>query len=322
MSSIRANSFALVFFACAVVHAQASDVAAAESLFIEAKALMAKGDYAAACPKLAESQRLDPGTGTLTALALCHEGEGKTATAWAEFIQVLDEATRANRADREALAKMHVQKLEPTLSRITILVAPETAKLEGLVVKRDGVAIRSAQWSSPIPIDPGTHAILVEASGMKPWETSVTIGANADTKRVEVPALEKKEAEPAPPPLVVAPPPVEKPPQRSGSGQRIAGVVVIGAGLAAAGIGAYFGVRAISSANDANKRCTPELCTDPAAIRSNNDAKGSALAADILIVAGAAVAATGFVIVLLAPSASASAQLTPSLGGAMLRGTF
>lgn len=282
--------------------AQQSDAAMAESLFIEAKALMAKNQFAAACPKLAESHRLDPGTGTLTALALCHEGEGKTATAWAEFIQVADEASRANRADRETLARQHVQKLEPTLSKLTIVVAPQTAKLAGVLVRRDDATVRPAAWSSPFPVDPGEHTVSVEATGMLPWSQAITVGPNADSKRVEIPALEKSPVveTKVEPPIVFAP--AEPPPNRSGSGQRIAGLVVGGAGIVVVGIGAAFGVRAIDSAKDANSRCTPDRCIDPKAIRSNDDAKSSALAADVLLVAGAVTAITGAVIFLLAPS--------------------
>jgi len=57
----------------------------AESLFQEGKQLMTEGRLDAACTKLTESQKLDPGAGTLTALGLCHRSAGKTATAWSEF---------------------------------------------------------------------------------------------------------------------------------------------------------------------------------------------------------------------------------------------
>ena len=56
-----------------VARAQA-DVATAEALFREGKRLMEQKSFAAACPKLKESFAQDEATGTLLALALCHQG--------------------------------------------------------------------------------------------------------------------------------------------------------------------------------------------------------------------------------------------------------
>ena len=53
----------------------------AQVLFDAGKALMAQKRFSEACPQLEQSQRIQPGGGTLMFLALCHEGEGKTATA-------------------------------------------------------------------------------------------------------------------------------------------------------------------------------------------------------------------------------------------------
>ena len=85
----------------ATARAQNADEGAAESLFQAGKSLLEQKNYEQACPKLSESYRLDPGTGTLLALALCHEGEGRLATAWGEFAEVAARARREHRPDRE-----------------------------------------------------------------------------------------------------------------------------------------------------------------------------------------------------------------------------
>ena len=68
--------------------AQERDPAAAQALFDQGQALVNAGKPEEACPKLAESYRLDPGIGTQFHLAACHELEGRIASAWAEFLEV------------------------------------------------------------------------------------------------------------------------------------------------------------------------------------------------------------------------------------------
>src|SRR5262245_18728599 len=64
------------------ISARADDSAAAQALFDQGRKLMESERWAEACPKLEESQRLDPAGGTLLHLALCREHEGRIATAW------------------------------------------------------------------------------------------------------------------------------------------------------------------------------------------------------------------------------------------------
>src|SRR5690242_5233362 len=83
----------------------ASDRALATELFQQGRALMAEKKLDQACPKLEESMRLDPGGGTLLNLAICHEEQGKTATAWSEYAEAIALAQRDGRPDRQKLAQ-------------------------------------------------------------------------------------------------------------------------------------------------------------------------------------------------------------------------
>ena len=151
---------------------------------------MATGDLAGACPKLAASQKLDPGMGTKFRLADCYEKIGKTASAWALFISLGDESRAAKRKDREEVARKRAAELAPKLARMTISVAPESAKLASLEVRRDGIALDKAVWGVPLPVDPGEHFLTATAPGKKAWESKPVVALPSKTVEVTIPALE------------------------------------------------------------------------------------------------------------------------------------
>src|SRR5689334_9121415 len=139
---MRARAFLFSFltlstpmlFAARVVHAGGNE-AAAEALFEEAKKLAAKGKYAEACPKFAESNRLDRGAGTLIHLGDCYEKNKQTASAWATYKEASSAAQAINRQDWQKLATERSQKLEPKLAKLTIKVDSPVDKME---VMKDG----------------------------------------------------------------------------------------------------------------------------------------------------------------------------------------
>ena len=104
-------------------------VATAEALFEQGRALVERGDVAAACPRFMESQRLDPGGGTMLWLADCYASIGQTASALVGFKEAAAAAARTQ--DRRlAVAIAKVDELEKKLSRLAIAVPPEAAKPE------------------------------------------------------------------------------------------------------------------------------------------------------------------------------------------------
>ena len=82
--------------------------------------MASRGDAHAACPKLTESLRLDRATGTLLALAMCHEVDGHLASAWTEYLEVIARAKRDGRPDREEAARQYAHALEARLSMLDI----------------------------------------------------------------------------------------------------------------------------------------------------------------------------------------------------------
>jgi serine/threonine-protein kinase len=276
--------------------ARANDAAAAEALFREGRQLMKDGRFELACPKLAESQALDPGIGTLFNLALCYEAQGRIASAWAAYSEVSAQAKAVGQADRERVAHDRGLVLEPRLSYATIRVADPAPA--GLQVERDGTLIGATQWGTAIPVDPGSHKLVASAPGYKPFSTQFEVRADAQRVDVAIPQLEQ-EPVPQPPPIGVATPvrPEETPappapkPSRLRIPLSLAGVAV---GLVGVGVGTYFGVQSLSEHQQADPSCQGNFCMKPgydlrqSAIQSGN-ASTIAFAVGAAGLAGAAV---------------------------------
>ena len=167
--------------------ARADDKAAAEVLFDEAKALVGKGDYAAACPKFEASVRLDPtALGAHINMADCNEHIGKLASAWAEYREVEEQARARSDAKREQYAHDHALALSSRLVRLQV----QAPKIAGLIVRRDGEDI-TASLGEPVPVDPGKHVIAASAPGRIEWGTSVDAIAEGTVVAVAIPDLAK-----------------------------------------------------------------------------------------------------------------------------------
>jgi hypothetical protein len=241
----------VLVLSCSAV-ARADGSGAAEELFRQGKALMAEGHIAEGCAKLEESQRLDPGSGTLVNLAVCFEKLGRLARAWAEFGKVPSLARRDARPDREDFARTHISEIEPRLSWLTVVVPPSTDTL-GLELSLDGVALGRGGWNTALPLDPGPHHVMATASGKIPWKTDVEIAPGPARQELVVPALMKLNL----PPVQTAPPvPDRAPPAvHDASGRRAVGFIVGAVGVAALATGAVFGVLAITTNHEASNAC-------------------------------------------------------------------
>lgn len=324
--SLRLRRLAWLAPACCLyaTPALAQDKAAAEALFDQGVRLMKQNSFADACPKLEESERIDPAVGTLLYLGECYERIGKTASAWATFREASSLASTSNQPDRARVASGRAQDLESKLSRLSIELAPDVSRIPGVVVKRGSQKIEPSLYGTPLPVDPGDYRVEVSAPGYEVWSTPIKVEAGGASASVRVPGLVKapESAKPtsdsagAKPKSPLSEPP---PPRKADEGlttQQTLGLVVGGVGIVGVGLGSYFGVRAIKRNSDADTYCsTATLCQDPRGVDLTDKARRDATAANIAFAAGAVLVGTGTVLYLTGGRSDAEhVALVPLLG--------
>jgi serine/threonine-protein kinase len=308
----------------------AADKASAEALFDAALQLMKQGNYAEACPKLENSQRIDPGVGTLLYLGECYERVGRTASAWATFREAASQAEASGQAKRAKAARERIAKLEPELSYLTIEVAEGTRTLLGLHIRRDGAEAGTGIIGAAVPVDPGPVKVEVSAPEHESFTVTVRIQPRA-RQTVLIPTLAQVESPrgdavplaavpladqgPTPPsPSQVPPPaPSAEPAKSDGTAQRVIGVAVAGLGLVGIGVGTYFGLSAMSSEKTADKECAASECDTQTGLNASTDAHHKATASNVAFAVGGGLVAVGAVVFFTAPHRSSSVGVAPVL---------
>jgi len=289
-------------------HAQSDNTAMAQSLFESGRALMKEGKVDEACPKFAESNRLEPSAGTLLNLGRCQEMQGQSASAWASYKKA-SVVGRANGQERHvSAAKKYIEDIEPKLSRLTI-VSPDA--VDGLSIRRGEVVMSAAALGVPIVVNPGDYEVEATAPGHEPWTGRVSIGVDGDAQTLTVPALEPAKPVPDAP----GPKPRDGRPGQNGTGDGppddrgqsgndtlwVTGLVVGGVGLVGLGVGAIFGVMTFSDADAAENDdalCPQKKCSADG-LEAIEAAETKALVSNIALGVGGAAVATGIVLVLL-----------------------
>jgi hypothetical protein len=296
----------------------------ADALFKEGRAAIKAGDYATACPKFAESERLEPAPGTMFELADCEEHFGKLVSSWEHYNVAasgfrLDDPRRKIASDRGAA-------LEPRLAHLTLRLA-STAPA-GTTVRENDTVVDPASMGQPALADPGALRIVVSAAGRTDRTYTITLKqGEAQTLDLDV----------GPVPAPVAAPQSTAPathattnqsPPATSNGGRTLGFVLGGVGVASLAVGAVTGLMALSDASTVKDHCDANLACDQQGVDAASSGQTLATVSTITVIAGAALTAAGLYLVLTSkakpesPRAAMVPFATPNGGGAALAGSF
>jgi len=286
---------ALVFVLTSpVAGAQDARESFADGLFRAARFDMRSGNYAMACPKLEESYRLAPASGTLLNLAVCHEKLGHDSTAWTYYVRFVETVSPDD--ERVRFARQQVDALAQHLPRLRILSRQASSDA---VLYLDGVQLRAASIGVDIPVDAGEHhAEMV-------WSDGRRARATVEVKRDQREDI-YLDAPLAPPVANRSPPlnhnqPIFHPrfrpvvSRRHGRPLRTAGLVTSGIGVLGLVSAAIFSAVALTKRPIVSLHCPRGFCDDEG-LRVAGEARMMLRAADVGLVTGATGLLTGGVL--------------------------
>jgi hypothetical protein len=249
------------------------------------------GDYAAALPHYREADDAYPGAAPKHKIAVCLDKLGRIEEAVAAYEGFIAFNPGEKYADRITSSQARIDELRAQL--------PATVMLE---IEPPGVAASvtldgQAAAGTELQMTAGDHEIVVSAPDHESYTEKVTVSGGE--KRTLSVMLKPTGGAVAPPPDVGGG--EEDTGDDAGGGLKIAGYVLLGAGVVSAGVATVFGVQALGAANDFDDTPTNALA---------DRAEDKGLVADILYGVGGAAVIGGAVLLYLGYSADGGEDST------------
>jgi hypothetical protein len=303
--------------------AQAASAEHARTLFLRGVELSSQERWAEAEALFRQSHAAAPRASTAynLTLALLHLGRGREALDLLAELRTQTEGDAAPYRDQLDTMRAHALKL---VARVSLEVAPETATLT-----LDGAAVAGIGRARELVLDPGVHELQASAPGFEAH--TLTLHTRAGDQLSETIVLRALPPEPSSPPpvaeakpepVVVQPPPVAADASDAPSWPAVTLMVAGGVALATSGV---LGGVALSNDTKLTNRC-PELedCS-PSERAFGERSEDFALAADVLLLSGIALAASGVLWWMLEADDEAprvGAVVSPGLAGVAVSQCF
>lgn len=285
--------------------AAAPAAAIAEDLFRRGRTALKEGRVADACALFAESLAAEEKLGTLLNLARCHERQGRTATAWVEFVRAETLARRTDQSERRAYAAKRAAALRQRLTRLRL----DLGSLGGsATVRLDGRPLPRGAFRSSFPVDPGVRELEVTA-GARRWRRrvdapdgpiTVTVAGPGDATWEEVRSGKRKKV------LPVLPSSPDPRPMVIGFGAGALALGVIGLG-----VGTGFGVRTLDLDRQSDAFCDGTACSAEG-VDIVDRAFASATVSTVSFVAGGISAGIGLTLLSVGLAMEAEADQKPA----------
>ena len=302
-------SSALCFLAMAGLASEAeaqSDEAMSEAFFDEAIVLRNSGQWQAACDKFLQSQKLSGARGTLQNLGECNAKLGKFATAWGYYKELLGKAEAAGDQARMLIATTQIEALRAQVPKLTLEVGA-SEKIAGLSITLNGEALATVLFDESAPRDPGHYVLVVKAPGHDDWSTEIDIKVG-ESYTIRMPGLQARPGHASDGDLsdknlvttgAGAGAGAEAEATRDTSPDRTMAYIAGGVGIAALGVGSYFGFSAKSDLDRADDdHCNSERVCDARGVQLVQSGQDSANWSTAAFLVGGAALTAGVVLYL------------------------
>lgn len=140
---------------------QADMSAQADEQFRRGREAQNRGDCQKALEYFRESHALKPGRGTLLNMGLCEKKLGQLAKALQHLEEVLPQLPAGD--DRRGIVRENLADIKPRVPWLRIVFSVNAPA--GTVVTYDDAELEPTMIGTDIPVDPGKHVVVVEATG-------------------------------------------------------------------------------------------------------------------------------------------------------------